>query len=91
MLFRSKQEWRTGDACPSLHLDVVQSVRGAKFGSGLVTVAVVIDVARALQTDSVRRKLSALLWLSFRGGGRFGGFVGLELVSATDWVHHMKT
>ena len=53
---------------------------------GLVTVAVVIDVARAFQRDSVRRLrtgLLRLLWLRF-GGGRFHGFVGLAGVGTAD-------
>jgi hypothetical protein len=56
-----------------------------------VIVAAAIGPARALQTHSIGRKLRALLWLSFWGGGRFGGFVRLELGSAVDWIHHMST
>jgi|GEM_PF-1730743 hypothetical protein len=34
--------------CPSLHLGVVQRVREAEVGVGLMTVAVMIDAGRAL-------------------------------------------
>jgi hypothetical protein len=74
----------------SLHLDVATRSRGLRL-FWLVTITIVIDVTRTLQLNSIRRKFSALLGLSLRSGGRFRGFAGLDLVRATDWVHHMKT
>src|SRR6266446_2875904 len=58
----------------------------------LATVAVVVDVARALQRDLVRGLRSAFLLRLLRlrfWGGRFSGFAGEAGVCTADRVHHM--
>lgn len=49
-----------------------------------------IDVARALQRNRIRRLRSALLlrlWLRPESGG-FRGFAGVAVFGTADWVHH---
>lgn len=57
---------------------------------GLFAIAVVIDIARTLQRDFIRRLRTALLLSRLRlGRGRFGGFACLRGLCATDRAYHM--
>ncbi len=72
---------------PSLHLSWCNAFEGLSW-CWLFAVAVVVDVARALQRDLVRGLRTALLLRKLGGGGRFGGFVGVTDVCTADWIHH---
>jgi hypothetical protein len=58
------------------------------MGFGLMTVAGVAGLCRALQRDSVRGLRSAFLLRLLRLGRGWFGFVRLTGVEATNWIDH---
>ena len=88
-LFLSEGERKGGRRDADPPFGSLNSTRGVKV-SGLFAVAVVIDIARALQRDFIRRLRTALLLSRLRlGRGLFGGFGCLRGLCATDRAYHI--